>query len=140
MALLIDMTILLLLAGTLGYAFLVDRRVRALMAALRSLEPMVGEFSAAVDRTESSVKFLRGNGATRSAPKRGDEPRLTRTADRASAAAAQAPQGDSDADNTAASEREAAPAPSQLPPGVTRVTGKADLVRGFFETVRSGGA
>ncbi len=140
MALLIDMIILLLLAGTLGYAFLVDRRVRALMAALRSLGPMVGEFSAAVDRTESTVKSLRGNGAARSAPERADEPRLTRRKSGASHPAGRAPQGDVAPAHKLDSAPSGEPAASQLPPGMTRVTGKADLVRGFFETVRSGGA
>lgn len=140
MALLIDMIILLLLAGTLGYAFLVDRRVRALMAALRTLGPVVGEFSAAVDRTQSTVGFLRGESAARPAAKRGDEPRLTRAASGASAPGEPTSQGDADTARKPGAARSAEPSASQLPPGMTRVTGKADLVRGFFETVRSGGA
>ncbi|MGC9370121.1 MAG: flagellar motor switch protein, partial [Paracoccaceae bacterium] len=59
MALLIDMLILLLLAGTLGYAFMVERRVRTLMAALKDLQPVVGELSSAVDKSENSVVALK---------------------------------------------------------------------------------
>ena len=78
MALLIDMIILLLLMGTLGYAYLVDRRVRALVGALKALEPVVDQFSVAVDRSENSVRSLRAEGAARTAAKRNDEPPLTR--------------------------------------------------------------
>ena len=110
MALLIDMIILLLLVGTLAYAFLVDRRVRALMAAMQALEPVVDQFSSAVDRTENSV---------------------TR------ASSASASQGTPESAQVFVSTRAAAEAPTQLPPGMARVTGKADLVRSFFDTVRS---
>lgn len=117
MALLIDMIILLLLAGTLGYAYLVDRRVRAMMAALQSLGPLVGEFSAAVDRSESTVRSLQAVPDTRAAAPRADEPRLTRT-----------------------HAAQARPGAAQMPLGMTRVSNKADLVRGFFDTARSSGA
>lgn len=136
MALLVDTVILLLLAGTLGYAFLVDRRVRALMAALRGLEPVIGQFSAAVDRTESSIKHMQADTALRSGAKRGDEPRLTRPA---SAQSTTAPQNVARAPQTQPAQP-LAQAVTDLPPGMARVTGKADLVRGFFETVRSRGA
>lgn len=144
MALLIDMIILLLLLGTLTYAFLVDRRVRTLMAALKALEPVVTQFSSAVDRTEDSVKSLRAEGAARSAAKREDEPPLTR-------AAAQGPNQTTPAPMTSAGSptggnpdlvfrsvrMPASSGAAQLPPGMARVTGKADLVRGFFDTIRS---
>lgn len=117
MALLIDGMILLLLAGTLGYAFLVDRRVRILMEALRELQPMVGKFSAAVDRSEHSLSALKSatsqvNGAVRAAQ------------DAASAPAPAAPQ----------------PAPAAARPaaraGSATVAGKSDLVRSFFESAK----
>lgn len=133
MALLIDATILLLLGGTLGYAFLVDRRVRALMAALQALEPVVGAFSEAVDRSESSVRALRGTPA-----KRAEEPPLTRAATQPAPAVAVAPATAPQAGAAGIAFRSARPeAPTLLPPGVARVTGKSDLVRGFFDTVRS---
>ena len=59
MSYLIDLLILGLLAGTLGYAFIVDRRVRRLMSVLREMGPMVGKFSEAVDKTEDSVSLLK---------------------------------------------------------------------------------
>ncbi|MGY6704333.1 flagellar motor switch protein [Roseinatronobacter sp.] len=133
MALIIDLVILLLLAGTLGYAFLVDRRVRALMSALHRLEPVVGQFSAAVDRSENSVKSMQIDTPVFSTARRGKEPRLTRPGSSAVAAALSAANGAAGSDENAPPDR-AAP---ELPPGMARVGGKADLVRGFFETVRS---
>lgn len=132
MALVIDMVILLLLAGTLGYAFLVDRRVRALMSALRRLEPVVGQFSAAVDRSESSIKSMQTDTPVFATARRGKEPRLTRPGSSAVSAALSARNGASNPNEKALTDR-AAP---EMPPGMARVNGKADLVRGFFETVR----
>jgi type II secretory pathway component PulM len=134
MALLIDMIILLLLVGTLAYAFLVDRRVRALMAAMQSLEPLVDQFSSAVDRTENSVRSLRAEGAARATPKREEEPPLTRAAAAASSAI---PQASDKPDTVFSTARPTAQDGAHLPPGMARVTGKADLVRSFFDTVRS---
>ena len=48
---LIDIIIIVLLIGTLVYAFVLDRRVRKLMASLKDMEPMVGAFSNAVDQS-----------------------------------------------------------------------------------------
>ncbi|NKX41571.1 flagellar motor switch protein, partial [Rhodobacteraceae bacterium R_SAG2] len=56
---LIDIIIIVLLVGTLVYAFILDRRVRALMATLKEMEPMVGAFSNAVDQSAKSVEDLR---------------------------------------------------------------------------------
>jgi hypothetical protein len=124
MAMLIDMMILLLLVGTLAYAFLVDRRVRALMVAMRALEPVVDQFSLAVDRTETSVRHLRATA------KREDEPPLTR------ASAATAPRAGGAGEQPSPPAQPTGAAPAQLPPGMARVTGKADLVRSFFDTVK----
>lgn len=120
MALLIDTLILALLAGTLGYAFLVDRRVRALMAALQDLSPMVGQFSAAVDKSENSVSALKNvaQGLSEDAIKR----RIPEPAD-----------GN---DKPGGMRFSSVRTPRPLPAGVTRVSGKADLVRGFFEATR----
>ena len=57
---LIDLAIIALLAGTIGYAWLIDRRVRALMTALRDIAPMVSAFSEAVDRSEHAAERMRG--------------------------------------------------------------------------------
>lgn len=56
---LIDIAILGLLTATVGYAFFVERRVRALMQALSDLQPTVLAFSDAVDRSEDSVAKLK---------------------------------------------------------------------------------
>lgn len=137
MALFIDMIILLSLAGTLGYAFLVDRKLRSLMEALRTLEPVVGQFSEAVDRTESSVRSLQADEAARATKTRGDEPPLSRSMSTTSAWNALAAAGRSAPDQHAQTARQTPTQPAQLPPGVERVTGKSDLVMGFFETIRS---
>jgi len=44
-----------LLFGAVGYIYLVDLRVRKLLSALNGLEPMVGQFSEAVDKSETSL-------------------------------------------------------------------------------------
>lgn len=138
MALLIDMIILLLLLGTLVYASLVDRRVRALMAAMQALAPVVDKFSMAVDRTEDSVKSLRAESTARVTPKREEEPPLTRPVATGSVPRDPAAPVFKSARNTQANGTvSAAKRPSQLPPGIARVTGKSDLVRGFFDTIRS---
>ena len=141
MDVLIDVIILVLLLGTLVYACLVDRRVRALMAAMQALEPVVTQFATAVDRTETSVKSLRAEAtraeATRAAQRREDEPPLTR----ANAGAGAAPTPTAPAEGKAMpvfrSARGPVPEAVQLPPGMARVTGKSDLVRSFFDTIRS---
>lgn len=123
MSFLIDMAILVLLVGTLTYAWVVDRRVRVLMAALRELEPMIGSFSAAVDKSESAVSALRAAGeqAADSRGRRQREPEVSRS----EAARGEAP-----------SFRSSRERPNR-PSGTTSVSGKSELVRGFFETVRN---
>jgi hypothetical protein len=122
MALLIDTLILLLLAGTLGYAFMVERRVRTLMDALKELQPVVGELSSAVDRSESSVVALKSVAG-----------RVAAEAPRA------APAGEA-GDNTVAFRSVRAPRRSAPAAGVTSLGVKSDLVRSFFEAARSRGA
>lgn len=122
MSLIIDITILVLLLGTLAYAFVVDRRVRKMMTALRELEPMIGSFSDAVDRSESAVSVLKSLGQTmqspfggrRAAPER-EEPEPPRRE---------------------ASFRTVRDQPERRS-NVSAIPVKSDLVRGFFETVKS---
>ncbi|WP_375690009.1 flagellar motor switch protein [Pseudooceanicola sp. LIPI14-2-Ac024] len=120
MSLIVDIAILALLIGTLGYAFMVDRRVRKMMQALQDLEPLIGSFSEAVDRSESAVTVLKSLGQTVQAPfgsRRGsrEEPPATR------------------GEGAFRSSRE--PARGSRSSGGIPV--KSELVRGFFETVRS---
>jgi hypothetical protein len=60
-ATIIDGIIIALLLGSIAYGYSVSRRVQTLMAALKELEPLVQEFSTAVDKTEASVDQLREN-------------------------------------------------------------------------------
>ena len=129
MALLIDMLILLLLAGTLGYAFMVERRVRTLMAALKDLQPVVGELSSAVDKSESSVVALKAVAE-----------HVAGEAPRAATAPRPEPNGEV---NTVAFRSVRAPrhgGGAGSGAGVPSLGGKSDLVRSFFEAARSRGA
>ncbi|WP_238372818.1 flagellar motor switch protein [Heliomarina baculiformis] len=117
MSLLIDILILALLAGVLGYAYLVDRRVRNLVAVLRDLEPVVGQFSAAVDKSEDSVAAMKS---------------VTESLQEQKAAAAAVPR-----QTETPSFHSIRPTAQKKPAGVASVTGKADMVRSFFDTVRS---
>lgn len=119
MSYLIDLLILGLLAGTLGYAFIVDRRVRKLMSVLREMEPMVGKFSEAVDKTEDSVSLLKQV----SEKVRSPMPSFQH----------------SEKDRGEVVSFRTSREKVQKPAGVTKVTGKADLVRGFFETAGARG-
>lgn len=119
MSLLIDFVILALLGGVLAYAYLVDRRVRQLVAVLREMAPMFDEFSAAVDRSESSVSAIRAvTRAIEDQVREGLSLRPSRQVPREP-------------------EKPTAPEAQQQPDGVAAVNGKAELVRSFFATVRS---
>ena len=61
MATIIDSVIILLLIGSISYGYLVSRKVRLLMATLKELEPLVEEFSSAVDKSHDSVSQMREN-------------------------------------------------------------------------------
>ncbi|TDK50195.1 flagellar motor switch protein [Antarcticimicrobium luteum] len=118
-----DILIILLLAGSVGYGVMISRRVQKLMASLEALEPLVREFSEAVDKSETSVNALRDNLAEGlSAPHDG-------AADGAGYGA-----GEDAGDAPAFSSRRHA---QRRLPGVQVVRGKQDLVRRFFETSRS---
>lgn len=52
----INALIITLLAGAICYIYIIDSRVRKLLSALNALEPMVGQFSQAVDQSETSLK------------------------------------------------------------------------------------
>ncbi|MGX9846906.1 flagellar motor switch protein [Limimaricola litoreus] len=118
MTLLIDAMILAMLAGVLAYAWMVDRRVRGLMETLRELQPMITAYAAAVDKSEESVRDLAS--ATRSLTEAPAAPR-----------AQPAKTGPRPGDKAARAARARAQAA-----GVTRVTGKTELVQGFFDSVR----
>lgn len=122
MSLIVDLAIMALLVGTLAYAWVVDRRVRKMMAALRELEPMIGSFSEAVDRSESAVSVLKSLGQTVQAPFGGRRP--------AARDEEPAPQ------RRDASFRSVRDHPERSRPSAG-IPVKSELVRGFFETVKS---
>lgn len=117
MTFLIDAIILGLLVATISYAFLVERRLRTLKETLGELEPVIGEFSRAVDRSEGSVEKLRTAAANLK----------TRT-------------------DTPAKERPVREPRANVPPGKPRTTGmmrvpaKAELIQSFFDNAREGRA
>ncbi|EAR51735.1 flagellar motor switch protein [Oceanicola granulosus HTCC2516] len=126
---LIDTLILLLLAGTLGYAYFVDRRLRRLMSALAELGPMVGQFSDAVDKSQTSVSALKeATDAAQSQARRPVGHRIGAVSKRVAAKQA-APQPQAQA-------RAKPEAPARAAPQPARPAAKSDLVRQFFDTTR----
>jgi hypothetical protein len=108
----IDGTIIVLLMGSIAYGYSVSRKVRHLMATLKELEPLVEEFSSAVDKSETSVQEMRRNIEVAEAQD-------------AVEAEPEAPVG------RVFASRRAGPAEM---PGHRVVRDKKDLVRQFFET------
>lgn len=112
-ATLTDIFIIALLLGAIGYGWYVSRKVQVLMAALKEMEPLVKEFSSAVDKTEDSVHQLKLNLEEPQQPvpafeEEDDEPMF-------------------------ATRRQ----PAHKIPGARVVRDKQDLVRRFFETSRT---
>ena len=115
MAAIIDSVIILLLIGSITYGYLVSRKVRLLMVTLRELEPLVDEFSSAVDKSQTSVAQMR---ETIEVSEKAPEPE---------AATAPAPE------KAAFSTRRAAPPTPEIP-GLRHVRNKKELVRAFFDS------
>jgi len=114
-ATLTDIFIIALLLGAIGYGWYVSRKVQVLMAALKEMEPLVKEFSSAVDKTEDSVHQLKLNL---------EEPRQPER---------MAAVEDEEEEPMFATRRQ----PAHKIPGARVVRDKQDLVRRFFETSRS---
>ncbi|MEI4472006.1 flagellar motor switch protein [Frigidibacter sp. MR17.24] len=141
----IDAVIVVLLGAALVYGWMISRRVSRLMAVLHELEPMVRAFSAAVDKSEESVKELKTAAETTAAQR--VEPRMTAAAPVAPAQVAMpaAARVMAEGDATFASRRgrgtgagAAAPIAAAATAGLMQLgADKADLVRSFFETSRS---
>ena len=109
-ATLTDIVIIALLTGAIAYGYYVSRKVQVLMGALKDLEPLINEYSQAVDKSEASVAAMRENLETRPVfvEDEEDEPMFaTRRQARATI------------------------------PGVQVVRDKQDLVRRFFEASRT---
>ncbi len=104
-----------LLIGAIGYTYLMDLKVRKLLAALQELEPMVGQFSKAVQQSETSLKkFKQATTATK--PQVKPTSKLAKNAD----------------ENNLTFETNRKSAPNYV--GRISLTEKSDLVRSFFET------
>lgn len=58
-ATIIDSLIVVLLIGSIGYGYVVSMKLRKLTATLKQLEPLVEQFSSAVDKSEQSVHHMR---------------------------------------------------------------------------------
>ncbi len=114
-----NLLILVLLAGVMGYAMLLQRRVGRLMAALEELGPMVSAFSAAVDKSEQSVAELKG------------------ATDEAMRGAAQAATAEAAALQDAVAPVSFSSVRRRPVAGMTRLTGKSDLVKSFFDRSRT---
>ncbi len=111
-ATLTDIFIIALLLGAIGYGWYVSRKVQVLMAALKEMEPLVKEFSSAVDKTEDSVNQLKLNLEEPVQPEMTEE---------------------EEDEPMFATRRQ----PAHKIPGARVVRNKQDLVRRFFETSRS---
>ncbi|MBV1863806.1 MAG: flagellar motor switch protein [Rhodobacteraceae bacterium] len=116
--LIINGFILTLLVGAIGYIYLVDLRVRKLLSALNGLEPMVGQFSKAVDRSELSLEKLKEVEARKTA----------------------SPETPGTAEDHSDDEKKVIFKPKKnvmkAHVGWVSVPGKSELVRSFFETAR----
>ncbi len=110
--------ILSLMIGAIVYIYLVDLRVRKLLVALNELEPMVGHFSDAVDRSETSLEKLKAVDV--------DKIPSTKTVGDLGE--------DSEGEKNVIFKKKQNLMKSQV--GWVSLPGKSELVRSFFETAR----
>lgn len=128
MTIIINGMILLLLVGAIGYTYLVDSRVRKLLLTLKELEPMVGQFSKAVEQSQSSLEKFK-NATKQKAPtvKAKQKAPTVKAANKTSNAAV--------SENTLTFETSRKP--KQKPIGQISSLGKSELVRSFFATAET---
>ena len=110
-ATIIDSLIVVLLIGSIGYGYVVSMKLRKLTATLKQLEPLVEQFSSAVDKSEQSVHHMRESIET---AQRAPPPPPEETA------------------ASFASRRATKQAPAERN-GVRVVRDKKEMVRAFFE-------
>ena len=110
-ATLTDFLIIAMLVGAIAYGYFVSRKVQKLMGALKDLEPIIMEYSQAVDKSEASVAAMKQSLEERPylVEEEDDEPMF-------------------------ATRRQSSRAKI---PGVQVVKDKQDLVRRFFEASRT---
>jgi hypothetical protein len=116
MATIIDSLIVVLLIGSIGYGYVVSMKLRKLTATLKQLEPLVEQFSSAVDKSEQSVHHMRES---------------IETAQRAPAPV-EAPPPPEETAASFASRRATKQAPAERN-GVRVGRDKKQMVRAFFE-------
>ena len=116
MATIIDSLIVVLLIGSIGYGYVVSMKLRKLTATLKQLEPLVEQFSSAVDKSEQSVHHMRESIET---AQRAPEP-------------VEAPAPPEETAASFASRRATKQAPAERN-GVRVVRDKKEMVRAFFE-------
>lgn len=115
-ATIIDSLIVVLLIGSIGYGYVVSMKLRKLTATLKQLEPLVEQFSSAVDKSEKSVHHMRESIETaQRVPDSVDEPSPVE-----------------EAAASFASRRATKPVPAERN-GVRVVRDKKEMVRAFFE-------
>ena len=121
-ALIVDGIIVILLAGSIAYGYRVSKKVQVLTQVLRDLEPLVEQFSFAVDQSEASVNSMKESIS--------DAERVERRSAAKNMAAQETPRG---SDMPFLHRSRAKPDF----PGVNVVRDKSDLVKRFFELSRS---
>ena len=118
-ATIIDSLIVVLLIGSIGYGYMVSMKLRHLMATLKELQPLVEEFSSAVDKSEQSVHNMRENiEVAQREPEPADEPKPVERQPNAAAFA---------------SRRALTKSEGPERTGVRVVRDKKEMVRAFFE-------
>ncbi|NRB02713.1 MAG: flagellar motor switch protein [Rhodobacteraceae bacterium] len=126
-AIIVDAIIMCLLAGSLAYGYRVSRKVQVLMQTLKELEPLVEQFSWAVDKSEQSVNTMRASIS--------DAERVEKTLENARRAPEPQPEPrDKQKGLDMPFLRKRAAEPEF--PGVKLVQDKNDLVKRFFELTR----
>lgn len=121
---LIDVVIIVLLIGSIGYGYTVSRKVRYLMNALQDMEALVVAFSSAVEKSEHSVYQMRENiKVAETLPQKQQQAAAEQEQHTAFSSERRTPSG-ARAMVDQASER----------PGLVVMRDKEDLVRKFFDT------
>lgn len=119
---LIDVVIIVLLIGSIGYGYTVSRKVRYLMNALQDMEALVVQFSSAVEKSEHSVYQMRENIKVAETL-----PQKQRQLEEE-----QMPQAAFSSERRVAAAAQSAHQPTERP-GLVVMRDKEDLVRKFFD-------
>lgn len=119
-----DIVLIGLLFASIGYGFLISRKVRQLIQFLKELEPLINEYSEAVERSEASLSQLK---TKLQSEELAETPKAEETTFPTSAIFA------SERKPVFATNR----APREAAPGVQVVRHKKDLVQHFFHSAQA---